>query len=169
MVQKNYAVEKTEQFSILGFCHESVWRTTSSVTLGLSKRRYYVLNSRHSLTRLSCERVMWLHGWLPVTKATTLPNLVVIGPVEEDVTSFLIWHVIAGDHVIWDSCDFIMNFVPPYVSTLPSLATIRLLEEEIFRFEFVAWPHMSTWSEGHATSLVRSSYHKSPTCQDFWS
>ena len=41
-------------------------------------------------------------------------------------------------------------------------------EEETFSFELVKWPHVITWSEGHLTLRVCSSYHKPPPCQVWW-
>ena len=55
-------------------------------------------------------------------KATTLPSLVIISVVEEDILSFLIYYMTSCDHVIRESLDFIMSFASPYVSALPSLA-----------------------------------------------
>ena len=70
-------------------------------------------------------------------KATTLPSLVIIGVEEEDILSFLIYHMTSCDHVIRESLDFIMSFASPYVSALPSLAKKLYLEEKIFNLKFV--------------------------------
>ena len=46
---------------------------------------------------------------------------------------------------------------------------IGLVEEEIFCFWFVTWPHVTTWPEGHVTLWVSTPLYKSPSCQVWWS
>ena len=46
--------------------------------------------------------------------------------------------------------------------TCSCLVVIDLAEGEILSFQFITWPHVTTWSKG-------SLHHKSPSCQVSWS
>ena len=128
------------KFSI---CHVTTWFNGNlllwveplnlPVRKALRKRRYYVLSFSWDLTILHIQRVMWLHGWLPVTIRYHLATSGGIGLVEVEILSFRFDKrplVITCS----ESCNSIRSFASLFVGTVQILVGIRLLKEEIFGF-----------------------------------
>ena len=78
--------------------------------------------------------------------------------------SFFVCRLTSCDFVVRESCDIVAEFSSSLVTTLQSLVIVDLLEEDIKRFQFVTWLHVTTRSEDQVTSWVSSHYHKSPSC-----
>ena len=106
----------------------------SSETMGLAEKeilrfRFFAWSHKKRI-----QRVMWLHGWLPVTISQYAANFDGHRPCRRGDNMFSIWQVTSWDHVFRDSCYFVLGFASTHASKLQHLAVVRLLKKNIFCF-----------------------------------
>ena len=132
--------------------------------LALQRRRYFVFNMSHDLMWPRGQRIMWHYGWVSLITSLHPAKFGGHKRCAREEISFFVCHVTSRDFIIRDSCDIMGEFLSLLVTTLQSLDIIEPLEEEILRFQFVTWLHVTTWSEGQVTSCVSSRHYKSSPC-----
>ena len=118
-------------------CSASSPSITTLPSLGpwfLWKTRYFVLHFSCELTRLHSQRVMWLHGWIPIIMGHQPAKSGVHKPCIKGDIMFLNWHMTYCNHVIRKPCNFILGFASSHAITLLRLVAIHLLEKVILSF-----------------------------------
>ena len=80
------------------------------------------------------QRVMWLHGWLPVIIGHHPAKFGGHRPCKRGDIMFSIWHVTSCDHVIKESRNLIFGFVSSHISTLQRLSDHTYSEEKNILF-----------------------------------
>lgn len=112
-------------FELLIF-HATIWFSrqasiTSQLSLGTMNLAYKVILRFKFFTwrqRLSSQRVMWLDECFFVTISHHLANFDVHRLCGRENIMFSIWHVTTCDHIIRESCNFILSLVSPLVNIL---------------------------------------------------
>ena len=131
----------------------------------LQKSRYFIIDLSRDLTWPLDKRFMGLYAWFLFIISHHPAKFGGHRSCRRKYILFFLFHVLSCGNMVGESCDIMGKFSSWQVTILLGLVVTGVVEEKIFCFWFVTWPHVSSWSESHVTLRVSFPHHKWLPCK----